>query len=257
MATRRTSVTATNGQAKRMENGSPEEHAVYVWDHFITRSAAENVFFVAHSYGGLAFVELVLGTDSTALITFLSIITLKYLWMALKEINVPQYLIILISNLYYGQEPTVRREYGETEWLPIGKVVRRSPLSPLDIENYKSNTEITSFIAPASSSLDVAVDSSDPGPTAISDVAKISRPKKSPGQMIQREAEVKTKVTAVALTDSIHNVWHQEAGKTIREWMRENLGGITVNEIRHCMGSYKGNLPELWSIIRTKPMLAA
>nr|XP_020648926.1 protein FAM172A isoform X9 [Pogona vitticeps] len=80
------------------ENGSPEEHGIYIWDHFISQSAAENVFFVAHSYGGLAFVEL----------------------------------------------------------------------------------------------------------------------------MIQREAEVKNKVTAVALTDSVHNVWHQEAGKTIREWMREN-----------------------------------
>ncbi|XP_072870710.1 cotranscriptional regulator ARB2A isoform X10 [Chlorocebus sabaeus] len=80
------------------ENGSPEEHAIYVWDHFIAQAAAENVFFVAHSYGGLAFVEL----------------------------------------------------------------------------------------------------------------------------MIQREADVKNKVTAVALTDSVHNVWHQEAGKTIREWMREN-----------------------------------
>ncbi|XP_074138199.1 cotranscriptional regulator ARB2A isoform X5 [Sminthopsis crassicaudata] len=80
------------------DNGSPEEHLIYVWDHFITHSAAENTFFVAHSYGGLAFVEL----------------------------------------------------------------------------------------------------------------------------MIQREADVKNKVTAVALTDSVHNVWHQEAGKTIREWMREN-----------------------------------
>ncbi|XP_052632854.1 cotranscriptional regulator FAM172A isoform X2 [Harpia harpyja] len=80
------------------DNGSPEEHAIYVWDHFISQSAAENVFFVAHSYGGLAFVEL----------------------------------------------------------------------------------------------------------------------------MIQREAEVKNKVTAVALTDSVHNVWHQEVGKSIREWMREN-----------------------------------
>ncbi|XP_075397395.1 cotranscriptional regulator ARB2A isoform X4 [Tenrec ecaudatus] len=80
------------------ENGSPEEHAIYVWDHFISQAAAENVFFVAHSYGGLAFVEL----------------------------------------------------------------------------------------------------------------------------MIQREAAVKSKVAAVALTDSVHNVWHQEAGKTIREWMREN-----------------------------------
>ncbi|XP_033708910.1 cotranscriptional regulator ARB2A isoform X3 [Tursiops truncatus] len=86
------------------ENGSPEEHAVYVWDHFIAQSAAENVFFVAHSYGGLAFVEL----------------------------------------------------------------------------------------------------------------------------MIQREADVKSKVTAVALTDSVHNVWHQEAGKTIREWMRENIVSITL-----------------------------
>nr|XP_020023528.1 protein FAM172A-like [Castor canadensis] len=42
------------------ENGSPEEHAIYVWDHFIAQSAAENVFFVAHSYGGLAFVELII-----------------------------------------------------------------------------------------------------------------------------------------------------------------------------------------------------
>ncbi|XP_059729442.1 cotranscriptional regulator FAM172A isoform X3 [Haemorhous mexicanus] len=83
---------------QKKDNGSPEEHAIYVWDHFISQSAAENVFFVAHSYGGLAFVEL----------------------------------------------------------------------------------------------------------------------------MIQREAEVKNRVTAVALTDSVHNVWHQEVGKTIREWMREN-----------------------------------
>ncbi|KAM4708146.1 cotranscriptional regulator ARB2A [Discoglossus pictus] len=79
------------------DNGSPEEHALYVWDNFISKALAENVFFVAHSYGGLAFVEL----------------------------------------------------------------------------------------------------------------------------MIQREADVKSKVTAVALTDSVHNVWHQEASKSIREWMRE------------------------------------
>lgn len=44
--------------------------------------------------------------------------------------------------------------------------------------------------------------------------------------MIQRETEVKNKVTAVALTDSVHNVWHQEAGKTIREWMREVRPGF-------------------------------
>ncbi|NXU77884.1 F172A protein, partial [Oreotrochilus melanogaster] len=46
------------------DNGSPEEHAIYVWDHFISQSAAENVFFVAHSYGGLAFVELMIQREA-------------------------------------------------------------------------------------------------------------------------------------------------------------------------------------------------
>lgn len=55
------------------ENGSPEEHAIYVWDHFIAQSAAENVFFVAHSYGGLAFVELVSARLTLVLIPKLSV----------------------------------------------------------------------------------------------------------------------------------------------------------------------------------------
>ncbi|XP_072372387.1 cotranscriptional regulator ARB2A homolog isoform X4 [Scyliorhinus torazame] len=80
------------------DNSTPEEHTIYVWDHFISRSSAKNVVFVAHSYGGLVFVEL----------------------------------------------------------------------------------------------------------------------------MIQREAEVKSKVISVALTDSVHNVWHQEAGKSILDWMQEH-----------------------------------
>ncbi|KAJ8414937.1 hypothetical protein AAFF_G00024600 [Aldrovandia affinis] len=79
------------------ENSSPEEHAIYVWDYFVSKSVAKNVFFVAHSYGGLSFVEL----------------------------------------------------------------------------------------------------------------------------MIQRETEVKNRVCAVALTDSVHNVWHQEAGRSILDWMQE------------------------------------
>ncbi|XP_023994899.2 cotranscriptional regulator ARB2A homolog [Salvelinus sp. IW2-2015] len=40
------------------ENGSPEEHLLYVWDHFVSNAAARNVFIVAHSYGGLSLVEL-------------------------------------------------------------------------------------------------------------------------------------------------------------------------------------------------------
>lgn len=41
------------------ENGSSEEHVLYVWDHFVSKAAAKNVFIMAHSYGGLSFVELV------------------------------------------------------------------------------------------------------------------------------------------------------------------------------------------------------
>ncbi|XP_051786145.1 cotranscriptional regulator FAM172A homolog [Erpetoichthys calabaricus] len=80
------------------DNSSPEEHVIYVWDNFIAKSSAKNIFFVAHSYGGVSFVEL----------------------------------------------------------------------------------------------------------------------------MIQREAEVKNRICAVALTDSVHSVWHQEAGKPILEWMQEH-----------------------------------
>ncbi|XP_030637741.1 cotranscriptional regulator ARB2A homolog isoform X2 [Chanos chanos] len=42
------------------DNKSPEEHTRYVWDHFISKSLAKNVFFVAHSYGGLCFVDLMI-----------------------------------------------------------------------------------------------------------------------------------------------------------------------------------------------------
>uniref|UniRef100_A0A667YBM1 ARB2 cotranscriptional regulator A n=1 Tax=Myripristis murdjan TaxID=586833 RepID=A0A667YBM1_9TELE len=40
------------------ENASSEEHVLYVWDHFVSKAAAKNVFIMAHSYGGLSFVEL-------------------------------------------------------------------------------------------------------------------------------------------------------------------------------------------------------
>ncbi|KAM6140046.1 putative protein ARB2BP [Pterocles gutturalis] len=39
-------------------SSSPEEHTMYVWDHFISKSAAKNVAFVAHGYGGLVFIDL-------------------------------------------------------------------------------------------------------------------------------------------------------------------------------------------------------
>lgn len=39
-------------------SSSPEEHTLYVWDRFISESAAKNVAFIAHGYGGLVFVDL-------------------------------------------------------------------------------------------------------------------------------------------------------------------------------------------------------
>lgn len=61
-------------------------------------------------------------------------------------------------------------------------------------------------------------------------------------QMIQREAEVKNRVRAVAMTDSVHNVWHQEANKSIQDWLREV--GYSISRIcqnldvpNHCINS--------------------
>nr|XP_006130779.1 putative protein FAM172B isoform X1 [Pelodiscus sinensis] len=41
-------------------SSSPEEHTIYVWDHFISKSAAKNVAFIAHGYGGLVFINLLM-----------------------------------------------------------------------------------------------------------------------------------------------------------------------------------------------------
>ncbi|XP_005506743.2 putative protein ARB2BP [Columba livia] len=39
-------------------SSSPEEHTMYIWDHFISKSATKHVAFIAHGYGGLVFVDL-------------------------------------------------------------------------------------------------------------------------------------------------------------------------------------------------------
>ncbi|XP_066474951.1 putative protein ARB2BP [Tiliqua scincoides] len=44
----------------KRDSSSPEEHTTYVWDHFISKSTAGNVAFIAHGYGGLVFVNLLM-----------------------------------------------------------------------------------------------------------------------------------------------------------------------------------------------------
>ena len=43
------------------------------------------------------------------------------LWEILQEIEIPEHLTCLLSNMYAGQEATVRTGQGTTDWFQIGK----------------------------------------------------------------------------------------------------------------------------------------
>ena len=47
----------------------------------------------------------------------------KKLWKILKEMGIPDHLTCLLTNLYAGQEATVRTGHGTTDWFQIGKGV--------------------------------------------------------------------------------------------------------------------------------------
>ena len=47
------------------------------------------------------------------------------LWKLLQEMGIPDHLTCLLSNLYAGQEATVRTGHGIMDWLKIGKGVRQ------------------------------------------------------------------------------------------------------------------------------------
>lgn len=52
-------------------------------------------------------------------------VTPEKLWVAQKEMSMPNHLIVQVRNLHCGQEATVRTEYEETLWFPTGEVVRQ------------------------------------------------------------------------------------------------------------------------------------
>ena len=52
------------------------------------------------------------------------------LWKILKEMGIPDHLICLVRNLYAGQEAAVRTGHGTTDWLQIGKGVRKAVYCP-------------------------------------------------------------------------------------------------------------------------------
>ena len=47
------------------------------------------------------------------------------LWKILKEMGIPDHLTCLLTNLYAGQEATVRTGHGKTDWFQIGKRVHQ------------------------------------------------------------------------------------------------------------------------------------
>ena len=47
------------------------------------------------------------------------------MWNVLRQMGIPEHLIVLMRNLYLGQEANVKTEHGETEWFPISKGVRQ------------------------------------------------------------------------------------------------------------------------------------
>ena len=63
------------------------------------------------------------GDTFSVLRQFLSQISINKLWKILKEMEIPDYLICLLRNLYEGQEATVRTGHGTTDWFQIGKGV--------------------------------------------------------------------------------------------------------------------------------------
>ena len=48
------------------------------------------------------------------------------LWKILQEMGIPDHLTCLLSNLYAGQDATIRTGHGTTEWLQIGEGVCQS-----------------------------------------------------------------------------------------------------------------------------------
>ena len=51
------------------------------------------------------------------------------LWKILQEIVIPDHLTCLLSNLYAGQEATIRIGHGTTHWFQNGKGVHHTLLS--------------------------------------------------------------------------------------------------------------------------------
>ena len=62
------------------------------------------------------------------------------MWKILQEMGIPEHLTCLLSNLYAGQEATVRTGHGTTDWFQIGKGVRQAVYCHPAYLTYMQNT---------------------------------------------------------------------------------------------------------------------
>ena len=61
-------------------------------------------------------------------------------WKILKEMGIPDHLTCLLSDLYEGQEATVRTEYETTDWFRIGKEYVKAVYCHLAYLTYMQST---------------------------------------------------------------------------------------------------------------------
>ena len=78
-------------------------------------------------------------------------------WKILKEMGIPDHLTCLLSNLYAGQEATVRAEDGTIDWFQIGKGVHQGCiLSPCLFNLYAENIMRNSGLDEAQAGIKIA-----------------------------------------------------------------------------------------------------
>ena len=90
----------------RKGRGTRDQIANIHWIIEKAREFQKNIYFCFTDYAK-AFVRITIN------------------WKILKEMGIPDHLTCLLSNLYAGQEATLRMAQGTTDWFQIGKRVHQ------------------------------------------------------------------------------------------------------------------------------------
>ena len=92
----------------RKGRGTRDQIANVPWIIEKSRESQKNIYF--------CFIEYAKAFDC---------VDHNNVWKILQQIGVPDYLTCLLTNLYAGQQATVRTGHGTTDWFQIGKGVHQ------------------------------------------------------------------------------------------------------------------------------------